>query len=306
MLPTALHIFPGFALSASCQHVRNSQGARPSEFRQWSASWGGQARQAAGVVITLTFFAVVRSSRQGRSATARRCGAGAGFTLLAGERAMADGCKTVHFVRHSEAMVNAAGRVFAKDDPRKKAVRLDAKHFDSPLSVQGLKEAGLLCAGQLKGRGVPPEVEIVAASPLTRALQTATVVFGCAAAGGPRLYALDALREFCSTNYQPCDSRRAPEELAEEFPYVDFRNVSPGADTLLGPGKVESPDSADQRIRRLFSWLRDQPCSSIACVAHMQILTRIFTKHLQPAGLDCAHYGAYGNHEVRSVSIASK
>mmetsp|Transcript_52334 Transcript_52334/g.94186 ORF Transcript_52334/g.94186 Transcript_52334/m.94186 type:complete len:331 (+) Transcript_52334:158-1150(+) len=229
------------------------------------------------------------------------------FKLLAGQRALDSGLAslvTVHFVRHSEALVNAAGRAFAKDDPRKKAVRLDPAYFDSPLSEKGLAHAVQLRAGQLDGRGAPPKVEVVAVSPLTRALQTATAVFGCDENDGPRLYALEALREFCGKSYQPCDSRRPPEELQLAFPHADFQAVPSGADTLLGPGRIETAESADSRIRALLSWIRTQQHGSIACVAHMQILTRIFKDHLEPAGLDGSTYGDFGNLEVRSVPLA--
>ncbi|CAE7942791.1 unnamed protein product, partial [Symbiodinium sp. KB8] len=104
--------------------------------------------------------------------------------------------------------------------------------------------------------------------------------------------------------YQPCDSRRPPEELQADFPHVDFNQVPPGADELLGPGKVESVESVDARIERLFTWLRDQPHEAVGCVAHFQILSRIFAEHLEPAGLDGSCYGPYANLEVRSVPIA--
>eukprot|EP00439_Symbiodinium_sp_Y106_P073987 s114_g14.t1 len=122
----------------------------------------------------------------------------AGPTLAAGFEATRPGRrrKWVYFIRHGEALVNAAGRVFAKDDPRKKAVRQDMQYFDSRLSEKGLEQARAL-------RASVPKVDIVAASPLTRALQTATAVFGCDEPGGPKLHAVEALREFCGKQQRP-------------------------------------------------------------------------------------------------------
>lgn len=232
------------------------------------------------------------------------CAAGSG-KLIAGPRAVASpGFKTVHFVRHAEAWVNAAGRVFPKDDPRKKAVRLDPKWFDAKLSLDGLAQCAKLRKGTLEGRDPPPKVELVAVSPLTRALQTATEVFGCAEKDGPRTCALEGLREFCSKDFQPCDSRRPPEDLEKTFPHVDFSEVPSGADALLGPGRVESAESADARIRGLFAWIRAQPEKEIACVAHFQILSRILAVHLEPAGWDGSDYGSLGNLDIRSVPVA--
>eukprot|EP00929_Paragymnodinium_shiwhaense_P000732 TRINITY_DN100968_c0_g1_i1.p1 TRINITY_DN100968_c0_g1~~TRINITY_DN100968_c0_g1_i1.p1 ORF type:complete len:340 (+),score=75.01 TRINITY_DN100968_c0_g1_i1:46-1065(+) len=229
--------------------------------------------------------------------------------IVCGEQAFryGDKCKTIHFVRHSEAVVNVEGRQFPKDDPRRKAVRLDEKHFDSPLSENGLKDATLFADGDLEGAGFPPFCDLVAASPLTRALQTATAVFEGDKENGTKVVALEALREFCGKDFQPCDSRRDPSELKTQFPHVNLDNISAGGDTLLAPDKVESEESADKRIQWLFRWLRDQDVKSIACVGHFQILNRIFKNHLVPAGLDPTRYNwdkPFKNLEVRSVPMA--
>ncbi|CAE7703108.1 PGM, partial [Symbiodinium sp. CCMP2592] len=248
-----------------------------------------------GTSITLLAAQALWRSPQGKSWQGRQDTAlprSSGPTLAAGFEATRPGRrrKWVYFIRHGEALVNAAGRVFAKDDPRKKAVRQDMQYFDSRLSEKGLEQARAL-------RASVPKVDIVAASPLTRALQTATAVFGCDEPGGPKLHAVEALREFCGKQYQPCDSRRPTEELKADFPHVDFSQVPPGADDLLGPGKVESIESVDARIQKLFTWLRDQPHEAVGCVAHFQILSRIFAEHLEPAGLDGSCYGPYANLE---------
>lgn len=214
------------------------------------------------------------------------------------------GAKVLHFLRHAEAEVNAAGRAFEKDDPRKKAVRLGMKYFDSRLSEKGLAACKELRVGTYKGRLAPPSVQLVLVSPLTRALQTATAVFGCGEAGQPSLISVEALREFCGKAFQPCDSRRDPKELSADFPHAAFENVPAGPDTLLGPEVVESPESADARIRWLLSWIRSRPETNIACVGHMQILTRVLAEHMAPAGWDTSAYEPLSNLDIRSVTIA--
>lgn len=225
--------------------------------------------------------------------------------LLAGAAAVARGtdCKVLHLMRHGEALVNVAGRKFPKGDPRKSAVRQDPQYFDSPLSERGLAESVALGAGTLEGRAAPPRVELVLASPLTRALQTATSVFG-AGGGSPAIHSLEALREFNGKAFQPCDSRRGREELEPAFPHVDFTHVPRGADTLLAPGKVESPDNVDARLRWLLGWVHRRPERQIACVAHFQVLSRLLGKHLAPAGWDPNGYGDLTNLEIRSVPVA--
>eukprot|EP00931_Biecheleriopsis_adriatica_P006871 TRINITY_DN108214_c0_g1_i1.p1 TRINITY_DN108214_c0_g1~~TRINITY_DN108214_c0_g1_i1.p1 ORF type:complete len:314 (-),score=55.67 TRINITY_DN108214_c0_g1_i1:8-919(-) len=263
----------------------------------------GFSQSLSGVVSLLLASGSAMAARVSRRPH-RQCVPAQGLVAGAEAAARADH-KVVHFVRHAEAEVNAAGRVFPKDDPRKKAVRLDSKFFDSELSEKGLLQCKQLRAGTLEGRAVPPAVEIVAASPLTRALQTATAVFGCGEPGCPQLFALEALREFCGKNFQPCDSRRPPEILFyRDFAHVDFQNVPRGADQLLKPGVVEAPESADSRIRQLLEWIRTRPERSIACVGHFQILSRVFSKHLEPAGWDSSQYGDLTNLEIRTVPLA--
>lgn len=288
----------------------------------------GAAATAAALLATAAAFAVgaplawaagpQRPGAAGRGAgrcrRATACRATGVFALqappagqprfIAGAKAEgAAGCKVVHLVRHAEALVNAAGRAFAKDDPRKKLVRLDAQYFDSALSEKGLAQCKEFRAGTLKAKGPPPEVDLVVASPLTRALQTATAIFGCGEEGRPPLVALEALREFCHKDFQPCDSHRSPQELRESFPHVDFEHVPTGPDTLLGPGVVESTDSADSRIRWLLSWLGSRPEKRIACVGHFQILSRVLAQHLVPAGWDESGYQELGNLDIRTVPI---
>jgi len=305
------------AVTPSCLHVPVTFGQKshqPSRFRC------NQSAASAVIVAIGTGSSLSRTLKRRRGAVLTRSGSTLPDfpgvctlslpSFVAGERAAGPGCKTLHLMRHGEALVNAAGRVFPKGDPRKSAVRLDSKFFDSPLSDRGILQSAALGAGTLEGKDAPPRVELVVCSPLTRAIQTATAVFAPsgsadekAAGSAPRLYVLEALREFCGKNFQPCDQRRTQEELAAAFPHADFKHMPFGKDKLLGPGLVEAPESADARIHWLLAWLRERPETSIGCVAHMQILTRLHTKHLEPAGFDGSSYGDLDNLEVRSVPI---
>lgn len=280
----------------------------------------GERNHAHGQIFAVSVSAVIGAKAAMRPSRARRrlsCLSAVGLSdfptaddvpevkLIAGASAKeaGDRCKMVHFMRHSTAVVNEAGRAFPKGDPRKKAVRQDAQYFDSPLSEGGFAQCEQLRAGALEGRSPPPQVELVVVSPLTRALQTASAVFGADEAA-PRMYSLEALREFCSKEFQPCDQRRPRDEQEAAFPHVDFRHVPPGQDTLLAPGALEAPEGADARIRWLLAWLAQRPEKEIACVAHFQILSRILAEHLEPAGWDATAYGDMKNLEVRSVPIA--
>lgn len=217
--------------------------------------------------------------------------------------------KIVHFIRHGESMANMAANSFPKGDPRRREVYCDPQGFDAPLSPKGLQDCVALRTG-----GKTPAVDLVASSPLTRALQTAGGVFGCGGAGpdglvAPRLVVLEALREFNSSVFHPCDARRTRSELQPAFSHADFWGMPDGVDTLLGPGLVETTESADNRIHWLLAWLRMQPERSIACVSHGAFLRQLFWKHLAPVGWTKGLAGEgeaearFANLEIRSVPL---
>ncbi|CAE8646170.1 unnamed protein product, partial [Polarella glacialis] len=138
------------------------------------------------------------------------------FRFLAGEEALSSGLPTkmLHLVRHAQSESNAAGAAFPREDPRRKAVYEDGLHFDSPLS-----ELGLASCQNFRAEGSAPQVELVACSPLTRAVQTASEIFGFGPASGSDrivtgtsvpgpLVVLEVLREFNSSVFHPSDARR--------------------------------------------------------------------------------------------------
>jgi len=227
------------------------------------------------------------------------------FKTIAGAEAEALSldCKHVHFVRHAESVCNAAGAVYNKGDPRRKKVFEDPQHFDSPLSPQGFDQ----CARLKATTGVLPNVQLVAASPLTRALQTAFGIYACGKGEDVPLMVLEALREFNSSVFHPCDARRRREELELEFPDAYFSGVPEGGDMLLAPGLLETAEIVDNRIHWLLAWIRLRPERSIAVVSHGAFLRRLFTLHLEPAGwsIDSIPSGdrRFGNLEIRSVPI---
>jgi len=228
------------------------------------------------------------------------------FKTIAGPGAEAPGldCKRVHFVRHAESMCNAAGAVYPKGDPRRKKVFQDPQYLDAPLSPHGLDQ----CA-QLKSTiDALPKVQLVVSSPLTRALQTAFGIYSCGKGEDVPLVVLEALREFNSSVFHPCDARRRREELELDFPGANFSGVPEGGDMLLGPGLVESAEIVDNRIHWFLAWICMRPERSIAVVSHGAFLRRLFAVHLQPAGWSIDNWTTggrrLGNLEIHSVPIA--
>ncbi|KAL7555035.1 hypothetical protein ACHAWF_018623 [Thalassiosira exigua] len=122
--------------------------------------------------------------------------------------------------------------------------------------------------------------ETVVCSPLTRACEVASVVFG----GSPGTYggevvpkpAIRALED-CRNVYgrYVCDARRDAADLAEEFPEIDFSDLSRGPDPLHTDDR-ECPVAARDRSIRLLQRLSSMPERCIAVVANGEFLRLLF------------------------------
>ena len=115
--------------------------------------------------------------------------------------------RTILLIRHGESTFNAAYRDSG----------VDPMLFDAPLTPKGHAQ---VAAARLTLRGRP--VDLVLASPLTRALQTATGIFGDHPSH-PKIV-VDAMhRERLESS---CDQGRAPALLRPEFPGVVFDGLA--------------------------------------------------------------------------------
>lgn len=115
--------------------------------------------------------------------------------------------KTILCIRHGESTFNAAWR----------ANPVDPLHFDARLSDVGHGQVA-----QARATLVHYPVEIMLASPLTRALQTAHGLFD-GHPRAPRIEVAPLLRERVENS---CDIGRAPATLAAEFPRVDLGRLA--------------------------------------------------------------------------------
>lgn len=115
--------------------------------------------------------------------------------------------RTVLCIRHGESTFNAAWR----------ANPVDPLHFDARLTELG--HAQVLQAREALARY---PVEVVLASPLTRALQTAHGLFD-GHPSAPPIQVAPLLRERVENS---CDIGRPPPALAAEFPAVDLSRLA--------------------------------------------------------------------------------
>ena len=158
-------------------------------------------------------------------------------------------CKELWLVRHAEGEHNVKGAPY---------------QFDPPLTATGAAQAADARRRCLPGRGGAC-VDLIVASPLRRALQTARAVFG--GEGCERL-AVEDLRERAATG---CNWRRAAHEIQDDFPEFDLAAVPPGLDPHLNSMHEPSGDLRERTLRFL-RWLSRQPEQRVAVVTHYHTL----------------------------------
>lgn len=197
-------------------------------------------------------------------------------------------CKTVHFLRHAQAVSNVAAYHYPKFSQAWEAAYMDPLFFDAELSEVGVEQCR-----QLGERLRTVQYELVVTSPLQRALQTAT--FALKNHSVPWL-ACDVAREYSCGRQRPCDARRCRGVQVYDFPHMDFAAVPEGEDTFLT--KPESELAADARCAELLALLRQRSEASIVVVSHDGFLSRLFSKHLRWPG-----EVSFQNCEVRSVVL---
>jgi broad specificity phosphatase PhoE len=156
----------------------------------------------------------------------------------------------VHLIRHAQSTFNAA---FTE-------TRIDPFHFDARLSPLGLSQVE---DARPRARALP--CDIVITTPLTRALQTATGLFGVHAP-----IEVECLhREW---QEHSCDMGRSPKLLAEEFPHLTFNHLDDPWWHHLDPDTngvaVEPLDNFYTRVADFRRWLKARPEKAIVVVGH--------------------------------------
>ncbi len=162
--------------------------------------------------------------------------------------------KSILCIRHGESTFNAAWRV----------TPVDPLHYDARLS-----EVGRSQVAQARAAVARYPVEVVLASPLTRALQTARGLFD-GHPNAPRIEAVPLLRERVENS---CDIGRAPAAIAAEFPSIDFSGLHDawwhrdGAPDARGVC-VEPVDVVQRRVAQVREHVLARPEGVIALVGH--------------------------------------
>eukprot|EP00927_Polykrikos_kofoidii_P050626 TRINITY_DN44519_c0_g1_i1.p1 TRINITY_DN44519_c0_g1~~TRINITY_DN44519_c0_g1_i1.p1 ORF type:complete len:315 (-),score=58.36 TRINITY_DN44519_c0_g1_i1:85-1029(-) len=238
------------------------------------------------------------------------------------------GTKRLRCLRHGEGAHNvfravefAAGRV-----PHAKRGNFDEvprELFDPALTATGEDEARRAQPAAEAGQ----DPELLVTSPLRRACKTCLLAFEKAVERDVPVVAHEMARE-CYTSLDPSiyDAHRSKEELAIEFPRVDFSEVpAPLGDGLQGDpnwwsftspcgceleaGETEA--SNGERAWRMMCWIMDRPERDIVLSSHSLFLLALFHSVLDEEGATgkiCAPADAkiFRTGELRTVLVKER
>jgi broad specificity phosphatase PhoE len=213
----------------------------------------------------------------------------------------------VHFVRHGQATHNVRAEVAREAGCSHEefiaAMKADDE-VDAELTHEGREQARAAAAklasrqqlGPGEGGGLA-HLELIVCSPLSRAVETASLVFGEHAERGVPFVSYEGLREW--NGYLLNAQRRPRVHLAQRFPHVDFSAIPESDESWTA--ELEAAQEVAMRGVAFLEWLCSRPERHVAVVAHGGIYSTLFA---HPA-VDEGGYLAprFGNCELRSVEL---
>ncbi len=176
--------------------------------------------------------------------------------------------KTVHLIRHAQSTFNAAVEISG----------VDPMHRDACLSPLGRQQVEAA-----RAQMAALDHELVVTSPLTRAIETATGLFG---GGTAPIMVEPIVREWlCSS----CDVGRSPRALAQAFPNLAFDHLE---DPWWHVGDcdergipVEPEETLLRRVAAFRTWLAARREQTITVVSHGGFLFRLSGQSFANCGL---------------------
>lgn len=162
------------------------------------------------------------------------------------------------------------------------------------------KQAETACEN-VPGGSAQLGVELLVASCLSRAIETAQLAFPeAAAAGAGRFLCLESLRE--RNGWMLCARRRPRSELAARFGGCAFDSLDAEEDDAWTP-ELEDPAACAQRGYESLVWATRRPESVIALVAHGGIFHLALNSHpLVVADAETA--SRFGNGELKACTLS--
>jgi len=171
--------------------------------------------------------------------------------------------KKIYLIRHAQSEANAATDL---DNPN--------SYYDARLTNLG-KDQTLKTRKKL----VNVNFDLMISSPLTRTLQTFSLIF-------PKpinnTIVLPLVREHLDHS---CDVGRQPETLKREFPHFDLSSLKEfwwNNDKLIKEKAInqESIEDLDVRVEKFKKWIYQREEQTIAVISHGTFISRIIGFHL--------------------------
>ena len=203
--------------------------------------------------------------------------------------------QTISFVRHGQAQHNV--RAEAKRD-----AGCPFDEFIDQMRKDDAFDADLTEAGRAQARSArAPDVQLVVASPLSRAVETASLMYP-----GREVVCVEELREWCGQLVN--SKRRTASQLKQRFPFVDVSQLNED-DERWDAEVLEEEASVARRGVAALKWLVERPEDTIAVVAHGGLLAVTFDPD-DHGGHSCVEAPnpctkRFSNCEVRTVKITT-
>lgn len=171
--------------------------------------------------------------------------------------------KEIYLIRHAQSEANAA---LDLDDP--------TFYYDAKITQHG-REQALIAKEKLK----TIDFELMICSPLTRTLQTFSLIFPKPI---PNTIILPFVREHL---VHSCDVGRQPSILKKEFPHFNFNNVKNywwNNNIAIDEKAInlESIKDLDLRVDNFKNWIEGRPEKKIALVSHGTFISRFINYQL--------------------------
>lgn len=214
--------------------------------------------------------------------------------------------KVVHLIRHGQAFHNLMADVYRDHGKFVDSVGKD-KQADNPYQRPEMLDPPLTALGREQAKALRPackslpSVELVVASPLRRATETALLAFshmanGCAS--GSKFLGHQDISECSGKNI--CDKRRALEEIKAEFTSVDWSQIVDEEDPLWTEER-ESARGLSDRGYSFLMWLQARPEKEVAVASHSAWLFSLLNTTVECADPALEQWFLTG--EMRSVVL---
>ena len=204
------------------------------------------------------------------------------------------GDTVITFIRHAEALHNQDCRGLSDEEGLQ--LIQTAAYWDSPLTAAGAEQCSRAAAAAATNWP-----GMVVSSPLTRALQTASLIYRPSGREAPPFIATELARERISR--YTCDGRRERSVLQAEFPLIDFGLLSEADE--MWHAKEDQPHEQSslrctERASQLLQWLHAREERHIAVVSHSVFLAHLLRLFPQ---LPADHAGPFHNAELRQFVL---